>query len=116
MDDLYSGKLIADVAFDPQQHMDRNKRFKPLEDLLKELDADEKKITETATESVEGESSVPESSRETRQAQDEVVEADAVTKEDEISLEDEISAEALLDELSNQDEDSADHHGEHDEH
>lgn len=50
IDDLYTGKLIADVAFDPQQHLDRNKRVPSLEDLLKELEADEKAITENATE------------------------------------------------------------------
>ncbi|RYH16349.1 hypothetical protein EON65_30245, partial [archaeon] len=42
IDDLYSGKLIADVAFDPSQHMDKNKKVPSLEDLLKELEADEK--------------------------------------------------------------------------
>lgn len=54
IDDLYTGKLIADVAFDPQQHMNQNKKVPSLEDLLKELEADEKAITETATEFAEG--------------------------------------------------------------
>lgn len=58
IDDLYTGKLIADVAFDPKQQMDRNKRVPSLEDLLKELEADEKAITETATETTE-EASTP---------------------------------------------------------
>lgn len=49
IDDLYSGKLIADVAFDPREHMDRSKKVPSLEDLLKELENDEKSITEKAS-------------------------------------------------------------------
>ncbi len=63
IDDLYTGKLIADVAFDPQQHLDRNKRVPSLEDLLKELEADEKAITETATD--EGTEGAPSTSEPT---------------------------------------------------
>lgn len=51
IDDLYSGKLIADVAFDPRESMKQSGKNVPsLEDLLKELEADEKAITETATD------------------------------------------------------------------
>ncbi len=53
IDDLYSGKLIADVAFDPRDHLDRSKKVPSLEDLLKELEKDENSITEKATESEE---------------------------------------------------------------
>lgn len=53
IDDLYSGKLIADVAFDPREHMDRSKKVPSLEDLLKELENDEKAISETAVETNE---------------------------------------------------------------
>lgn len=39
IDDLYSGKLIADVAFDPKDHLNKmNKKVPSLEDLLKDLD------------------------------------------------------------------------------
>lgn len=51
IDDLYSGKLIADVAFNPREHMEKHgKRVPSLEDLLKELEKDENSITEKATE------------------------------------------------------------------
>lgn len=51
IDDLYSGKLIADVAFDPRQHMEaQHKKVPSLEDLLKELEADEAKISDKASE------------------------------------------------------------------
>ena len=51
IDDLYSGKLIADVAFDPREHMkNQGKKVPTLEDLLKELENDEKSITEKASE------------------------------------------------------------------
>lgn len=53
IDDLYSGKLIADVAFDPRDHLDRSKKVPSLEDLLKELEKDENSITEKAAESEE---------------------------------------------------------------
>jgi len=56
IDDLYSGKLIADVAFDPREHMNQaGKKVPSLEDLLKELEADEKAITETAVDNDGGE-------------------------------------------------------------
>jgi translocation protein SEC62 len=57
VDDLYSGKLLADVAFDPREHMDKQKKVPSLEDLLKELEADEKaSISENAAnEGMEGE-------------------------------------------------------------
>lgn len=40
--DLYSGKLLADVAHDSTAHLDRSKRVPSLEDLLKAMEADEK--------------------------------------------------------------------------
>lgn len=46
IDDLYSGKLIADVAFDPKDKMP-GRKVPTLEDLLKELEADER-ISDTA--------------------------------------------------------------------
>jgi translocation protein SEC62 len=54
IDDLYTGKLLADVAFDPKEHMKGGKKVPSLEDLLKELENDEKSITEKATEVEEG--------------------------------------------------------------
>jgi translocation protein SEC62 len=42
IDDLYSGKLLADVAHNPPAHLDRSKRVPSLEDLLKQMEADEK--------------------------------------------------------------------------
>jgi translocation protein SEC62 len=55
IDDLYSGKLLADVAFDPREHLSNQgkKNVPSLEDLLKELEKDEKSITDGATEEVE---------------------------------------------------------------
>lgn len=50
IDDLYTGKLLSDVAFDPKEHMKGQKNVPSLEDLLKELENDEKSITEKATE------------------------------------------------------------------
>lgn len=50
VNDLYSGKLLADVAFDPKDNLP-GKKVPSLEDLLKELEADEKKITDSADES-----------------------------------------------------------------
>jgi translocation protein SEC62 len=42
VDDLYSGKLLSDVAFDPREHMQKQGRKGPsLEDLLKDLERDE---------------------------------------------------------------------------
>jgi len=57
IDDLYSGKLLADVAFDPREHMNQqHKKVPALEDLLKELEADEKAhITEKAEDFYDGE-------------------------------------------------------------
>ena len=51
IDDLYSGKLLADVATDHTSHLDRSKKVPSLEDLLKELEADEAKITDKVDES-----------------------------------------------------------------
>ncbi len=54
IDDLYSGKLIADVAFDPREHMNKNgKKVPSLEDLLKELEADERIAESAANEGAE---------------------------------------------------------------
>jgi len=53
IDDLYSGKLLADVATDHTSHLDRSKKVPRLEDLLKELEADEAKITDKVEESAE---------------------------------------------------------------
>lgn len=52
IDDLYSGKLLADVAFDPREHIANahNKKVPKLEDLLKDLEKDELSITEKAPE------------------------------------------------------------------
>lgn len=56
VDDLYSGKLLADVAFDPKDHMERSgKKVPSLEDLLKELEKDEKSISDTAANESMGE-------------------------------------------------------------
>jgi translocation protein SEC62 len=57
IDDLYSGKLLADVAFDPREHMNQqNKKVPSLQDLLKELENDEKvHITEKAEDFYDGE-------------------------------------------------------------
>ena len=55
IDDLYSGNLLADVPADPATHMERMQkgRVPSLEDLLKELENDEKEyLTETGTEGV----------------------------------------------------------------
>jgi translocation protein SEC62 len=49
VDDLYTGKLLADVAFNPQDHLDRNKKVPSLEDLLKELENDERTITDSSS-------------------------------------------------------------------
>mmetsp|Transcript_90822 Transcript_90822/g.256526 ORF Transcript_90822/g.256526 Transcript_90822/m.256526 type:complete len:338 (+) Transcript_90822:83-1096(+) len=52
IDDLYSGNLLADVPADPATHMERmQKRVPSLEDLLKELENDDK---EYIAEGVEG--------------------------------------------------------------
>lgn len=57
IDDLYSGNLLADVAADPATHMERmQKRVPSLEDLLKELEADDKEyITSEGEGTAEGE-------------------------------------------------------------
>jgi translocation protein SEC62 len=57
VDDLYSGKLLSDVAFDPKEHMkQQGKKVPNLEDLLKELEKDEMSISDKAEEGT-GESS-----------------------------------------------------------
>lgn len=54
VDDLYSGKLLSDVAFDPKEHMAKQgKKVPSLEDLLKELERDEMSISDKATEGAE---------------------------------------------------------------
>lgn len=51
VDDLYSGKLLSDVAFDPKEHMkQQGKKVPSLEDLLKELEKDEISISDKADE------------------------------------------------------------------
>lgn len=51
IDDLYSGNLLSDVAADPLAHMDRSKKVPTIEDLLKDLERDDKEyITETGLE------------------------------------------------------------------
>lgn len=56
IDDLYSGNLLADVPADPRTMVDRSKKVPSLEDLLRELENDEKEyITETADTTTAGE-------------------------------------------------------------
>lgn len=50
IDDLYSGKLLADVATDHTMHLDRSKKVPSLEDLLRELENDDAKITDKVSE------------------------------------------------------------------
>eukprot|EP01039_Chlorochromonas_danica_P001069 gene1068-1159_t len=60
IDDLYSGKLLSDVPFDPKDGLDRQgKKVRSLEDLLRELEADEKSISETAANEDQEGSSEP---------------------------------------------------------
>lgn len=89
IDDLYTGKLIADVAFDPKQHMNHNKKVPSLEDLLKELEADEKAITETAAEvPVEPSSETAQTSADNTGNDSPVEEDDASNPVDSIDMED----------------------------
>lgn len=59
IDDLYSGKLLSDVPFDPKDGMAQGKKVRSLEDLLRELEADEKSISETAANEDQEGSSEP---------------------------------------------------------
>jgi translocation protein SEC62 len=52
LDDIYNGNLLADVAQDHRDNLDRTKRVPNLEDLLREMEEDEKiRIAETAEKS-----------------------------------------------------------------
>mmetsp|Transcript_26955 Transcript_26955/g.27194 ORF Transcript_26955/g.27194 Transcript_26955/m.27194 type:complete len:361 (-) Transcript_26955:119-1201(-) len=53
IDDLYSGNLLADVAHDPKLNIDRSRKVPNLEDLLRQVEEDEK-IAATAASDTEG--------------------------------------------------------------
>lgn len=51
IDDIYSGNLLADVAQEAKDNIDRMKKVPSIEDLLRELEEEKISITDKATES-----------------------------------------------------------------